>query len=127
MELILPLKVLVVDDNDLHRNLMVHMLELVGHSADVVDSGEKAIEAVKTNNYSLVLLDLAMPNMDGFMAAEAIKSECPNAPYIIIVSALNLHSSKQRCRDAGINDLLQKPVLLNDFKAALSRYYQVLG
>ena len=99
------------------------MLELVGYSVDVAHSGEAALEAIEEKDYSLILMDLAMPHLDGFATTKKIRSHPIMDPYIIAVTALNMDNPKEQCRQAGMDDVLQKPVLIDDFRAALARFY----
>ncbi len=123
MEIPVSLEILIVEDNELHRELIVRMLELVGFSADVVTSGKEALEALEQKEYSLILMDLAMPQLDGFATTQQIRSNQMPDPYIIAVTALNMDNPKEQCRQAGMDDVLQKPVLIDDFRAALARFY----
>ena len=123
MEIPVSLDILIVEDNELHRELIVRMLELVGFSADVATSGEEALEALEEKDYSLILMDLAMPQLDGFATTKHIRTHQPVDPYIIAVTALNMDNPREQCRRAGMDDVLQKPVLIDDFRAALARFY----
>ena len=123
MEIPLPLEILIVEDNELHRELIVRMLDLVGYAADVVTSGEEAIEAVEQKEYALILMDLAMPNLDGFATTAQIRKNLLPESYIIAVTALNFDNPKEAVRKAGMDDILQKPILLDDFRAALARFH----
>ncbi|MFK7844064.1 MAG: response regulator [Rhodothermales bacterium] len=123
MEIPVSLDILIVDDNELHRELISRMLDLVGYSADVVTSGEEALEAIEQKDYSLILMDLAMPRLDGFATTQQIRSASLPDPYIIAVTALNMDNPKEECRQAGMDDVLQKPVLIDDFRAAIARFY----
>ena len=123
MEIPVSLEILLVEDNELHQELIVRMLELVGYSADVVNSGEEALQAIEEKDYSLILMDLAMPRLDGFATTEKIRKHQEPDPYIIAVTALNMDNPKERCRQAGMDDVIQKPVLIDDFRAALARFY----
>ena len=118
------MKILLVEDNELHRELMIRMLDLVGYTADVVANGTEALEAVAQTEYSLILMDLAMPQLDGFETTRSIRSGHRMLdPYIIAITAMNLDNPREQCRSAGIDDVLQKPVLIDDFRAALARYH----
>ncbi len=123
MEIPVSLDILIVDDNELHRELIARMLDLVGYSADVVTSGEEALEAIEQKDYSLILMDLAMPRLDGFATTQQIRSTSLPDPYIIAVTALNMDNPKEECRQAGMDDVLQKPVFIDDFRAAFARFY----
>ncbi len=117
MEIPVSLEILLVEDNELHQELIVRMLELVGYSADVVNSGEEALEAIQKKDYTLILMDLAMPRLDGFATTQHIRNnDLPDDPYIIAVTALTMDNPREACRKAGMDDVLQKPVLIDDFR-----------
>lgn len=117
------LEILLVDDNELHRELMSRMLNHVGYEADIVTNGVEALEALESKDYELILMDLAMPRLDGFDTTRTIRNNDGEAePYIIAITALNIDTPKETIKEAGIDDVLFKPVLLNDFRAALDRY-----
>ena len=120
------LEILLVDDNELHRELLSRMLKHVGYSADIVTNGLEALEALESKEYQLILMDLAMPHLDGFDTTRSIRNndETESNPYIIAITALNIDSPKETIKEAGMDDVLLKPVLLNDFRAALDRYRQ---
>ena len=117
--------ILLVDDNELHRELISRMLNHVGYAADIVTNGVEALEALENKEYQVILMDLAMPHLDGFATTRSIRnSENDSEPYIIAITALNIDAPKETMREAGMDDVLLKPVLLNDFRAALDRYKQ---
>ena len=119
------LEILLVDDNELHRELISRMLQHVGYSADIVTNGLEALEALESKEYQLILMDLAMPHLDGFDTTRSIRNnDTESAPYIIAITALNIDTPKETIKEAGMDDVLLKPVLLNDFRAALDRYRQ---
>ena len=109
--------VLVVDDNELNRDLLSRRLNRQGHSVAVAVNGLQALEMVRANNFDLVLLDVMMPEMDGFQVLEHLKADdsLRHVP-VIMLSALDEMESVVRCIEIGAEDFLPRPyspVLLN--------------
>lgn len=92
---------------------MVKVLGNAGYSAEVVETGRQALEALEARPFSLVLMDLEMPEMDGFEAVRLIRgnpSERVAATPVIAMTAHALDEDKQRCLAAGMNDYISKPI-----------------
>lgn len=104
------MKVLVVDDQELNRNLLNHMLKHEGFDVILANDGLEAIEKTRTESPDLVLLDVIMPNLDGFETAPRLK-ELSGEVYlpIIFITALGDQDSLKRCLDVGGDDFLNKP------------------
>jgi signal transduction histidine kinase len=102
--------ILVVDDNRMNRLKLSHTLEQQGHSVDVAENGEQALEMLRTEWFDVVLLDLIMPGMDGYQVLERIKgdAELRDLP-VIVISALDETDSVVRCIEMGAEDYLPKP------------------
>jgi signal transduction histidine kinase/CheY-like chemotaxis protein/HPt (histidine-containing phosphotransfer) domain-containing protein len=119
----LPLHILLVEDNSVNQRVGVLMLERLGYLADVAGNGIEALEALRRQPYDLLLMDIQMPGMDGLEATRRIRAELPpdRQPRIVAVTANVLREQRQACLAAGMDDLLQKPVVFADLRAALSR------
>ncbi|MDU0114474.1 fused response regulator/phosphatase [Psychrosphaera aquimarina] len=104
------LKVLVVDDQEINRKLLHHMLNHDGFDVVLASDGLQAIELYKTEHPDLVLLDVVMPNLDGYETAPILK-ELAGEVYlpIIFITALEDQDSLSRCLDVGGDDFLSKP------------------
>ncbi|WP_256447635.1 fused response regulator/phosphatase [Psychrosphaera sp. F3M07] len=104
------LKVLVVDDQEINRKLLHHMLNHDGFDVVLASDGLQAIELYKTEQPDLVLLDVVMPNLDGYETAPILK-ELAGEVYlpIIFITALEDQDSLSRCLDVGGDDFLSKP------------------
>jgi CheY-like chemotaxis protein len=117
--------VLVVEDNDVNRMLILRQLERLGYAATAVGNGFEAVEAVRRARYGLILMDLFMPGMDGFEAARRIRemeSIGPRHTPIIAVTADATESARVASSVAGIDDYISKPVLLETLKGTLARW-----
>jgi signal transduction histidine kinase/CheY-like chemotaxis protein len=110
-----PMHILVVEDNKLNQMVMRKLLSSFDNvTFSVVDNGKEAIEALKQEVYDLVLMDLQMPEMDGYEATELIRggelgNVTGNIP-IIAVTADAMQETRQRVLDLGMNDYMTKPV-----------------
>ncbi len=120
-------RLLVAEDNPVNQKLIVRLLEKLGHKADVASNGLEAVEAMSQLNYSLVLMDCQMPEMDGFEAtAEIRKRDEQDGAHtpVIAVTAHAMKGDRERCLAAGMDDYVSKPVRFDDLKAALDRWLQ---
>jgi signal transduction histidine kinase/CheY-like chemotaxis protein/HPt (histidine-containing phosphotransfer) domain-containing protein len=112
----LPMRILVAEDNPVNQQVIKLLLDRLGYRIDVVANGVEAIEAVRARPYDLVLMDMAMPEMDGVEAARAIRQSIPEErqPRIIALTANATREDRERCEEAGMNDFLSKPVMTAD-------------
>jgi two-component system, sensor histidine kinase and response regulator len=108
-----PLRILVADDNDVNQKVAAGMLKRMGHSTVVVGDGRAALQAWREGRFDLILMDVQMPEMDGFEALAAIRAlEGPSGDRVPIV-ALTAHAmsgDRERCLNAGFDEYLSKPI-----------------
>jgi len=102
---------LIVDDNRVNRILLARGLEKQGHAVEIAENGRQALEMLKRDAYDLVLLDIEMPEMNGYQVLEAClkDAELRNLP-IIMTSSLDELDSVVKCVELGAEDYLTKPV-----------------
>ncbi|MBV1884220.1 MAG: response regulator [Pseudomonadales bacterium] len=103
--------ILVADDVEMNRALMVSMLESMGAKVSVADNGRTAVEKANQVEYDLLLMDIQMPEMNGFEVARTIRQqndEVSKMP-IIALTANVMDGVKEQCIEAGMNDFLGKP------------------
>ena len=103
------LKVLLVEDNILNQRLATRVLENIGFEPDLAENGRVALDKLDKNQYDVVLMDLQMPEMDGYQATEFIRNELKNDVPIIAMTAHSLVGEKEKCLHVGMNDYLPKP------------------
>jgi len=105
-----PNSVLVVDDIETNRDMLCRLLEADGHKASVAENGRIALELIKAQPFDLVLLDIMMPEMDGYQVLQNLKSDqtLRDIP-VIVLSALDELDSVVRCIAMGAEDYLPKP------------------
>lgn len=123
--------ILLVEDNPVNQELARRLLERLAHRVTVANNGAEALEQFDNGHFDVILMDMQMPVMGGLEATETIRSremrrswvisEDARPVYIIAMTANVLESDRQRCRDAGMNDYLAKPLRPAELEAALAR------
>ncbi len=116
------IRVLVVEDNPTNQKVVCRLLERAGVVADVVENGAQAVEMAKTEYYELIFMDVQMPVMNGLDATRAIRGLDIRQPHIIALTANAMAEDRIRCRDAGMDEYMSKPIVLTDLKNALANY-----
>ncbi len=110
-------KILIAEDYYPNLQVILQHLANTGYHVDTATNGLEAVEACKKNEYDLILLDVQMPEMDGYQAAREIRSgdgRCKKKP-IIAVTAHADSTSRENCVRAGMNDVLIKPIRRDSF------------
>ncbi len=123
--------VLVAEDNEINREVIRHQIGLIGCRVHVVSDGEEALRAWRRGEYSLLLTDLQMPNMDGYTLTKAIREEESRTGRrripIVALTANALASEAEACLAAGMDDFLAKPLLLSELRARIQRWLALEG
>lgn len=101
---------LVVDDDETNRKILSGRLEAEGHKVSVAENGRRALEMIQRERFDLVLLDILMPEMDGYQVLKQLKSdETLRDIPVIVLSVLEDIESAVRCIEMGAEDYLTKP------------------
>jgi CheY-like chemotaxis protein len=119
------LRLLVVDDNEVNRELICALLSPFGVEIETAADGVEAIEAVARAPFDLILMDVQMPNMDGLTATRRLRALTPPGAVrtpIIAMTANVLDEQVNRCLDAGMDDHLGKPVSPQKLLEAIARW-----
>ncbi len=121
----IPEHLLVVDDNENNRDMLVRLLNRQGIETSTATNGREALEMIKATNYDLVLLDIMMPEVDGFqvlqtMKADSVMQEVP----VIVLSAIHDMDAIIRCIKMGADDYLPKPIDLTLLRARVGASVQ---
>ncbi|MDY0090596.1 MAG: response regulator [Flavobacteriaceae bacterium] len=115
--------VLIVEDNKINQMITKKMVENKGMRSEIIDNGEEAIEAVRNNQYDLVLMDVHLPGINGTEATEKIRKFNKSIP-IIALTAISLNENREMLMSYGMNDVITKPFNPNNFyKAIASQFY----
>ncbi|RFS18477.1 PAS domain S-box protein [Emticicia sp. C21] len=101
--------VLLVEDNVLNQKLALRVLEKFGFTSDLAQNGRIAVEKVRENTYDIILMDLQMPEMDGYQATTFIRQELKNTTPIMAMTAHSLVGEKDKCIEIGMNEYITKP------------------
>lgn len=104
------LKVLVVDDNAINQSLMKHLLSQWNIDFDIASNGLEAVEYLRKKDCDLVLMDLQMPQMDGYTAVQEIREILKLDIPIIAMTAHALPGERERCLSRGMNEYISKPI-----------------
>jgi CheY-like chemotaxis protein len=102
--------ILIVEDNPINRKVVSRHIQITKIPVDAVEDGIKALEALKTKKYDLILMDVQMPKMDGLTATKTIRQKLKMKDIVII--AITAHAMKEdrtECLNAGMNDYITKP------------------
>lgn len=122
-----PLKILLAEDNLINQKVILRFLEQLGYRPDTAANGVEVMEAMRRQQYDVILMDLQMPEMDGFEATREIRKryDADNRPYIIALTANLASDSKQAAEASGMDGFLSKPVqiqeLSRELKAGISQ------
>lgn len=115
-----PLQILLAEDNPTNQLVAQRMLESMGYHADVVSNGVGAVEALEHHSYDLVLMDLQMPEMDGFEATKRILAMTNRKPLIVALTANALEGDREACLAAGMDDYVSKPIRVDELRRVLA-------
>ena len=118
-----PLRILLAEDNVVNQKVALRLLAQMGYRADVAANGLEAIEAVERQTYDVVLMDVQMPELDGFEASREINRRWPGdrRPRIVAMTANAMQGDRELCVAAGMDDYVAKPIRVEELIAALER------
>ncbi len=102
-------RVLVAEDNEINRQVLRELLEQTGLQVTEAVNGREAVQCVEEQDFEAILMDIQMPEMDGFEASSLIRAENPDIP-IIAITAHAMVEEKEKCLASGMNDHVSKPI-----------------
>lgn len=115
--------ILLAEDNLVNQKVAVHLLNKMGYAVHVVNNGQEALSAIQRLPYALVLMDCQMPVMDGIEATHAIRQlEAENKQHIPIIAmtANAMQGDRERCLEAGMDDYVTKPIVVESLAEVLN-------
>lgn len=111
-------RVLIVDDNEMASELLGEFLELSGHVAHIAHSGQAALDVARVQAPDVCILDIVLPDMDGYALAAALREQCVVTPRIIALSGLP--KSMRRGEDSLFDAWLEKPADLDTLESMIA-------
>ena len=117
------LRILAAEDNPINQKVIQIILDSLGYKPHIVGNGREALEAWSAGDYDVIFMDCQMPEMDGYTATREIRSREGTRRRIPIVAmtAEAIIGSREKCLEAGMDDYISKPILMDDLKAVLER------
>ncbi len=117
----LPLRILLVEDNVVNQRVAALLLKNLGYRCDLAANGREAVDAVARQTYDVILMDIQMPEMDGFEATAEILQRFPEEgrPRIIALTANAMEGDREKCLQSGMDDYLSKPLRAEDMEQKL--------
>ncbi len=116
-------KALLVEDNAINQQVAYHILIETGLTIETADNGLEAVKKVEKKNYDLILMDIQMPEMDGYEATRVIRDRLKKTDLpIIAMTAHAMRGDKEKCLQAGMNDYIPKPIDKNQMMSIIKTY-----
>jgi CheY-like chemotaxis protein len=115
------LRVLLAEDQLVNQRVAQRMLEKLGHKVTLANNGKEAVALWKPGLFDLILMDVQMPEMDGFEATTAIRAQSGDIP-IIALTAHAMAGDREQCLQRGMDGYLQKPIQSKDLAAVLTQH-----
>lgn len=119
-----PLRILVAEDNVVNQTVARHQLTRLGYEFVMVNNGREAVEAALKGSFEVILMDVQMPELDGFEATQQIRAAGLGHLWIIALTASVSAEDRDQAKAAGMNDYVPKPLRQDSLQNALARAYQ---
>ena len=119
-----PQKILLAEDNPVNQQLAIRLLQKIGHTVTLANHGKEALEILEKNSFDMVLMDVQMPEMDGFTATAAIREQEKTTGQhltIIAMTARAMKGDRESCLAAGMDDYISKPVHRKELNEVIVR------
>ncbi|RYY90535.1 MAG: response regulator [Chitinophagaceae bacterium] len=123
---IVGMRILVAEDNQMNQQLIRHLMRQWQMDYLLVNNGREAVEALRREPFAVVLMDIQMPEMDGYDATQAIRTDLKLEVPIIAMTAHAMSGEKERCLSFGMNDYISKPIKEGELYAILHQHKQLM-
>jgi signal transduction histidine kinase/CheY-like chemotaxis protein/HPt (histidine-containing phosphotransfer) domain-containing protein len=122
----IPLRILVAEDNAINQKLAQNMFEGLGYRPDMVSNGVEVIEKLRVKEYDMLFMDVQMPELGGLETTKYIleKLNLAKRPVIIAMTAFALEGDREKCIEAGMNDYISKPFLIEEIVHKIKQWGQ---
>lgn len=119
-----PGKILVADDNVVNLKVASSFLTRMGYQPDTATNGREVLDALAVKHYDVVLLDIQMPELDGYQVADSVLANIPEGarPKLIALTANAMESDRHKCMAAGLDDYLAKPIKVPELERVLKAH-----
>jgi PAS domain S-box-containing protein len=119
----MPVKILVVEDNPTNRQVVITVLQALGYQPDIAENGQTGIEMAEVGGYDIILLDVQMPDIDGWTVARHLRQYVRDKRLTIVAITAGVSpEDRQRCFDAGMDDFVMKPFKISTLKDVILKY-----
>ena len=118
-----PLKILVAEDNIVNQMFIQYVLKKMGYQIVIADNGVDALLKLSQSFYDVILMDIQMPEMDGFEATRIIRKQYGALPYIVALTANAMQEDRNNCLSVGMDDYVAKPIKLEIIKVVLQNAF----
>ena len=118
-------KILIVEDNEINMEIACEMVKSLGYKLERAYNGKQALEVLKESSFDLVLMDIQMPELNGYEAVKVIrKGEIGTRKhiYIIAMTAYAMNGDRETCIEMGMDDYISKPFDINTLKNVISKF-----
>jgi CheY-like chemotaxis protein len=114
--------ILLVEDNEINQMLVKYNLSSSGADIDICETGTQALTRLHQKNYDVILMDIHMPELDGYQTTAIIRNEMKLQTPILAMTALSIDSEMERCMNVGMNGSVPKPFTMESLNAALAKF-----
>ena len=122
-----PLRILIAEDNLINQKIAMKILTKLGYEPKIANNGREAVDMCGKQQYDIILMDVQMPEMDGLDATRMIRSTLPIQPVIMAMTANVLQGDRDSCMQAGMDDYISKPIILDELLSHLEKWALVIN